>query len=88
MCDQHSNVAVRVYIPAHLSYSGEARWDVKGIDSCIASIVEALNEAGLFTVTSCCGHNKNPGSIWLLDGRELIIAPDRESARVIGRAFS
>ena len=47
-----------------------------GIDSCIASIVEALNKSGIRTIASCCGHGKINGSIILADGRELLIRDD------------
>ncbi|MCK5601619.1 hypothetical protein KAR91_07120 [Candidatus Pacearchaeota archaeon] len=57
------------------------------IDSCIAPIVQALNNAGIATVASCCGHNKRPGNIVLKDGRELIIVPDFETGRLIDKAF-
>lgn len=42
-------------------------------DPCIASIVKALNDAGIKTVASCCGHGKRPGNIALRNGLELII---------------
>jgi len=58
-----------------------------GIDRCIAPIVRALNAWGIRTVASCCGHNNRPGSIILEDGRELIIAPDFETARHVDKAF-
>lgn len=46
-------------------------------DPCIASIVKALNDGGLRTVASCCGHNHSPPRISLADGRELrILTPD------------
>jgi len=47
-----------------------------GIDSCIASIVEALNKSGIRTIASCCGHGKIDGSIILADGRELLVRDD------------
>lgn len=53
---------------------------VRYIDPCIAPIVAALNAANIETVASCCGHGRNPGSIILLDGRELVIAESREQA--------
>lgn len=56
---------------------------VQAIDACISPIVRALNEKGIATAASCCGHFNRWGSIILRDGRELIIAPDFES----GRAF-
>jgi len=45
------------------------------VDSCIAPIVQALNDAGIETIASCCGHYKINGSIVLLDDRELVIEP-------------
>ena len=53
------------------------------IDSCIAPIVKALNNGGIKTIASCCGHGNRWGNIILSTGQELIIAPDYES----GRAF-
>lgn len=46
------------------------QWD---IDECIAPIVKALNDAGIETIESCCGHGKGPGTIDLLDGRRIMI---------------
>lgn len=45
------------------------------IDSCIAPIVKALNEGGVETIASCCGHGKGPGRITLTDDRELFLLP-------------
>jgi hypothetical protein len=42
-------------------------------DPCIAPLVKALNDAGIATVASCCGHGEQHGSIVLADGRELVI---------------
>ena len=57
------------------------------IDHCISKIVKVLNDVGLKTIASCCGHKRRPGSIVLADGREIIIAPDYESARKIDSIF-
>lgn len=73
MCQRGDEVLLKVPIPAHLSHTGCFRWDTKAIDSCIAPIVRALNDAGIYTANSCCGHGDGPGSIILHDGRELII---------------
>ena len=54
----------------------------RDMDSCIVPLVKALNDAGLTTIASCCGHNKRPGNIALADGRELIICKDYETARM------
>jgi hypothetical protein len=52
-------------------------------DPCIAPLVAALNDGGLPTVASCCGHGKSVGSIALRDGRELIIAATFQEAHRI-----
>jgi hypothetical protein len=53
----------------------------RNIDRCLASLVIALNAGGIETVACCCGHGNRWGNIMLADGRELIIAPNFESAR-------
>lgn len=87
MCKWGTTTNLTVTIPAHLSHTGAERQDVKDIDSCIVDIVRALNDAGIITVASCCGHGKRPGNIALLDGREIIIAPDYETGRLIDSIF-
>lgn len=52
-------------------------------DPCISPIVKALNDAGLVTIASCCGHGRRPGIITLLDGTELLIMKRGES-NIIG----
>ena len=78
MCKWGIDEEVRVYIPAEVSYTGETRFDVKKIDKCIAPIVKALTEAGIYTTQSCCGHGKTDGRIDLLDGRTLVIVGVRQ----------
>ena len=56
-------------------------------DPCIADLVAALNDGGFPTIASCCGHGVRPGNIALEDGRELIIAPDYDTARRIDGLF-
>lgn len=73
MCHHDDTIDLLVNIPAHLSHTGEARWDTKGVDRCIAPIVQALNDAGVLTASSCCGHGETDGQIILQDGRILII---------------
>ena len=46
------------------------------VDACIADLVQAINDAGIETVTSCCGHGKGSGEIILRDGRRLEILPE------------
>ncbi len=88
MCKEGQTRSVRVYIAERYSRTGEARWDDKPIDLCIAKIVEVLNANGVPTVASCCGHGKRLGSIALEDDRELLIAADYEMAREVYRAVS
>lgn len=57
------------------------------IDSCIASIIQALMQAGVYTLASCCGHGKQPGSIILVDGREIRIYSNSKIARKIDILF-
>ncbi len=79
MCKWDTTTLVKVTIPARLSYTGKERIKMVGVDSCIASIVKVLNDNGILTDASCCGHGKMFGSIILADGRELLISPDRET---------
>lgn len=73
MCKWGTETELPVTIPEHLSHTGVERHAVKGIDSCIADTVRALNAGGVVTISSCCGHGKQDGSILLADGRELVI---------------
>lgn len=43
------------------------------VDACIASIVQALNDAGIETISSCCGHGNAAGEILMADGRSLTV---------------
>lgn len=73
MCDWGTQVLLLVPMPAELSHTGQFRWAIKGVDACIADLVQALNSAGIYTANSCCGHGKAPGVIFLHDGRVLMI---------------
>lgn len=59
-------------MPAELSYTGKLRWKLTEVDACIAPIIQALNNAGIYTANSCCGHGKNNGSIILHDGSLIV----------------
>ena len=76
MCEWGQTEKVRVKIPAKNSYTGKERWDHKPIDKCIAPLVKALNEGGIITAGSCCGHGRYLGGIELEDGRVLVIIPN------------
>lgn len=77
MCKHGDTRPVYVKIPADLSCTGEERWKHAQIDSCIADIVEVLQQGGIDMRGSCCGHDKRFGDIQLQDGRVLLIlTPD------------
>ena len=56
MCKWGTSEKLEVKIPQHLSRTGKERLKVVDIDSCIYSIVKALNDGGVTTIASCCGH--------------------------------
>lgn len=60
----------------------------KSCDSCIQDIVQVFNDYGLQTTASCCGHGKQPTSIVLKDGREIIILKDWDEARMVDGLFT
>jgi hypothetical protein len=55
-------------------------------DPCLAPLVKALNEGGMPTVASCCGHGRRPSTVALADGRELLVLPF-DTARSVGDAW-
>ena len=68
MCEHGKEVICRVPIHADDSHTGSFHWTEKGIDACLADAVNALNAAGKYTRSCCCGHGKGKGSIILHDG--------------------
>lgn len=73
MCKWGTDELCLVPMPAEISHTGACRWAIKGIDACIAPLVNALNAAGIYTANCCCGHGQAPGWILLHDGREIFI---------------
>lgn len=86
MCEWGTTIELIVPIPAELSHNGQFHWAAKPIDSCIAPLVKALNDQGIYTSGCCCGHGKAPGEIFLHDGRVLTINT-REERDTIERAI-
>lgn len=76
MCKKGNNEVIKLRIPADLSSTGMAYMKWVKIDRCIAGIVEALQKGGIDMRGSCCGHGECDGSIFLQDGRRLIIKGD------------
>ena len=79
MCEHGNTTQVNVKVMADLSATGKIRWKAAQIDSCIAPIVNALQEGGIDMRGSCCGHNEVSGQIALQDGR-LLVALNKEDA--------
>lgn len=73
MCVHGTETLTTVTIPADLSHTGHAYSKCVGIDSCIASVVAALEAAGVLMRGSCCGHGATDGTIQLVDGRTLVV---------------
>ena len=73
MCQWGNDVMRWVPIPAHLARNQKFHWEQKAIDSCIVSLVDALNRAGHYTAGCCCGHHRTNGNIVLHNGHILII---------------
>lgn len=38
------------------------------VEPCLARLLQALNDAGIPTTESCCGHGKNPAAIYFAPG--------------------
>jgi len=85
MCEWGTSVTLT--LPALRSgiIMANREWDV---DACIAPVVKALNDAGISTIASCCGHGKAPGNITLVDGRELFVVGDYNAARNLDAAIA
>lgn len=73
MCEHGDTVALEVTVSADLAFEGVDTRKVKPIDRCIAPLVKALNDGGMTTVASCCGHGRMEGTVVLADGRDLRI---------------
>jgi hypothetical protein len=78
-CQGCETVMLNVHIQASHSHNGQGRWCEKPVDKCVADIVQALNDAGVLTVASCCGHGCQSGKIALLDGREISVRSARNT---------
>ncbi len=68
MCEKGQTVKMKL-----IGRMGEDAREVD-IDKCIASIIKALNEGGVLTKSSCCGHGGD-GYILLHDGRGFLLKP-------------
>jgi hypothetical protein len=78
MCSHGDTVDVAVTIDWSLSFEGVSVVKNKPIDRCIAPIVAALEAAGIYMYSSCCGHYQSDGEILLVDGRVLRIIDPKD----------
>lgn len=78
MCD-HPNREAAMVVLASDDDGKPTVW----CDPCIAPLVKTLNDAGLHTVWSCCGHGRRPAQIGLRDGREVVILANASEANRI-----
>jgi len=72
MCKWGEFEELELEIPADMSHTGESYIKRVKIDKCIAPIVKALNDAGIKTRASCCGHGLRNPKIVLFDNMEEI----------------
>ena len=87
MCKWGTYVNVDLPVRAEDSHTGKAFIKSWPIDACIAPIVQALHDAGIVMLGSCCGHGEMDGVIGLADGRELrIITPEIPGGSCIASA--
>ena len=60
MCEHGNTTLVKLCRPRKVS----GRTEVP-VDSCIAPLVQALNDLGIETMSACCGHGETPASIMI-----------------------
>ena len=53
-------------------------------DPCLAGLIQTLNDGGVRTIASCCGHGRRPGRVSLADGRQLFILDEAQAAVIDG----
>jgi len=66
MCKHENTTIVKLCKPREYSRRTEVY-----VDSCIASLVQLLNNHGVCTTSCCCGHAEHVGTIFYSqDGKE------------------
>ena len=69
MCDQNNETEITLNKPRPVS----KRTKIK-VDTCIAGLVQYLNDVGVETLGSCCGHGNGPASLLVdYEGRSIDI---------------
>lgn len=71
--------AAMIIIPGYEGTPERKFRDGVWCDPCLVPIIKALNDGGLPTISSCCGHGSYVSSIALADGRWVLVLPDMET---------
>ena len=87
MCKWHGGT-FEGQLPVKLSWPRGDGVDTVYVDPCIQHLVQALNDAGMQTLSSCCGHGTKPGWIALEDGRQLLITDFATAKRIVDKEVS
>lgn len=73
MCDHTNDLGGREAAMVVLDPGTPERHGRDGVwcDPCLVPLIKALNDGGVRTIASCCGHGATEGWIALGDGRQL-----------------
>ena len=75
MCQWGNDALVNLCEPTPV----QGRTTIK-VDSCIAPLVQILNDYGVKTIASCCGHGKVEYSRIIIDARSVQILPKEDGS--------
>ena len=75
MCKWGTDTLVELCRPTPV----QGRTSVK-VDSCIAPLVQTLNDYGIRTTASCCGHGKVTHASIIIDARSVEILPREDGS--------
>lgn len=70
MCKWGTDRIVRLCRPTPVQRSM-----VTKVDACIAPLVQLLNDYGVETIASCCGHGKVDESSIIIDAKHISLRP-------------
>ena len=87
MCKWGTDTDIMVRIPSNDSYTGKTRLAIKGVDSCMADLVQKMVMGGVQTVGCCCGHGNSYPDIGLEDGNYLVMIPRDDYIRIWQEKF-
>lgn len=72
MCQRGKHKLVKLCQPKLISGRFDDDDEVVPVDECIAPLVQSLNDRGVRTFGSCCGHGKGPGFISFEDAEGFV----------------